>query len=370
MNRVVVRSATAAVMATLPAGARVVIGHDARRNSDVFAADAAAVVASAGGEALFLGQVPTPVAAHAVVDRKADAGIVITASHNPPGDNGYKLYDAGGVQIVPPTDAAVEAHMSAASLPPRHVPAPSGGGTIHHVDSDATERYLAEMARRLWQRPSGNEPLRVVYTPLHGVGATVLLALFERLGLPAPMVVASQAVPDGDFPTVAFPNPEEPGALDAAFALAAEQGADLVIANDPDADRLAVAVPAAASDDGSGDPAWRRLTGDELGVLLADGLLRRRAATGNDEPVLMAASVVSSRMLQAMAADAGVAYAETLTGFKWIARAADGRPSDCCSATRRPSDTQYATRCVTRTASARPPWPCYWPASCTPRGHR
>ena len=224
MNRVVVRSATAAVMATLPAGARVVIGHDARRNSDVFAADAAAVVASAGGEALFLGQVPTPVAAHAVVDRKADAGIVITASHNPPGDNGYKLYDAGGVQIVPPTDAAVEAHMSAASLPPRHVPAPSGGGTIHHVDSDATERYLAEMARRLWQRPSGNEPLRVVYTPLHGVGATVLLALFERLGLPRPLLVASQAVPDGDFPTVAFPNPEEPGALDAAFALAAEAG--------------------------------------------------------------------------------------------------------------------------------------------------
>ena len=325
MNRVVVRSATAAVMATLPAGARVVIGHDARRNSDVFAADAAAVVASAGGEALFLGQVPTPVAAHAVVDRKADAGIVITASHNPPGDNGYKLYDAGGVQIVPPTDAAVEAHMSAASLPPRHVPAPSGGGTIHHVDSDATERYLAEMARRLWQRPSGNEPLRVVYTPLHGVGATVLLALFERLGLPRPLLVASQAVPDGDFPTVAFPNPEEPGALDAAYALAAEQGADLVIANDPDADRLAVAVPAAISDDGSGDPAWRRLTGDELGVLLADCLLRRRAATGNDEPVLMAASVVSSRMLQAMAADAGVSYAETLTGFKWIARAADGR---------------------------------------------
>ncbi len=326
MNRVVVRSATVAVMATLPAGARVVIGHDARRNSDVFAADAAAVVAAAGGEVLFLGQVPTPVAAHAVVDREADAGIVITASHNPPGDNGYKLYDAGGVQIVPPTDAAVEAHMSAASLPPRHVPAPSGGGTIHHVDSDATERYLAEMARRLWQRPSGNEPLRVVYTPLHGVGATVLLALFERLGLPRPLLVASQAVPDGDFPTVAFPNPEEPGALDAAFALAAEQGADLVIANDPDADRLAVAVPAATSDDGSGDPAWRRLTGDELGVLLADGLLRRRAATGNDEPVLIAASVVSSRMLQAMAADAGVAYAETLTGFKWIARAADGRP--------------------------------------------
>ena len=334
MNRVVVRSATAAVMATLPAGARVVIGHDARRNSDVFAADAAAIVAAAGGEALFLGQVPTPVAAHAVVDREADAGIVITASHNPPGDNGYKLYDAGGVQIVPPTDAAVETHMAAAPLPPRQLPPPSGAGVVRRVGSEATERYLAAITRRLQQpppnqrlgAPTAADPLRVVYTPLHGVGAPVLLALFERLGLPAPMVVASQAAPDGDFPTVAFPNPEEPGALDAAYTLAGEQGADLVIANDPDADRLAVAEPVPTSDDGSDDPAWRRLTGDELGVLLADCLLRRRAATANDEPVLLAASVVSSQMLRAMAADAGVSYAETLTGFKWIARAAQGRP--------------------------------------------
>ena len=164
-----------------------------------------------------------------------------------------------------------------------------------------------------------------MYTPLHGVGAPVLLALFDRLGLPAPMVVPSQAAPDGDFPTVAFPNPEEPGALDAAYALATEQGADLVIANDPDADRLAVAELAATADQGSDHPAWRRLTGDELGVLLADCLLRRRAATGDAEPVLLAASVVSSQMLRAMAADAGAAYAATLTGFKWIARAAQGR---------------------------------------------
>ena len=394
MNRVVVRSATAAVMATLPAGARVVVGHDARRNSDVFAADAAACVAAAGGEALVLGQVPTPVAAHAVVDRAADAGIVITASHNPPGDNGYKLYDAGGVQIVPPTDAAVEAHMAAAPLPPRDVPPPSDGGSIRDVGADAVERYLADIARRLRQLtpvggseaagPPGNpsadrdprradvirahgrpepvdEPLRVVYTPLHGVGAPALLALFERLGLPAPVVVASQAAPDGGFPTVAFPNPEEPGALDAAHALAGELGADLVIANDPDADRLAVAVP-----DGDGR---RRLTGDELGALLADRLLRHpatgapgRAVTGAPEPAaagapvsasagapepaaaagaaaddasaagvagkpaLVATTVVSSQMLRAMASAAGVAYAETLTGFKWIARAADGRP--------------------------------------------
>ena len=374
MNRVVVRCATAAVMATLPPGARVIVAHDARRNSDVFAADAAALVAAAGGEALLLGEAPTPVAAHAVVDRAAHAGIVITASHNPPGDNGYKLYGADGVQIVPPVDAEVEAHMAAAPLPPRQLPPPSGAGVVRHVGSEATERYLAAITRRLQQPPpgemsnapqsaeappgnsdshSGGEPvpdsirgrnpppsgptdvdepsptaaapLRVVYTPLHGVGAPVLAALFERLGLPAPMVVASQAVPDGNFPTVAFPNPEEPGALDAAYALATEQCADLVIANDPDADRLAVAEPVATSADGSNHPAWRRLTGDELGVLLADCLLRRRAAAGEDEPVLVAASVVSSQMLRAMAADAGVAYAETLTGFKWIARAGQGR---------------------------------------------
>ncbi len=396
MNRVVVRCATAAVMATLPPRARVIVAHDARRNSDVFAADATALVAAAGGEALLLGEAPTPVAAHAVVDRTAHAGIVITASHNPPGDNGYKLYGADGVQIVPPVDAEVEAHMAAAPLPPRQLPPPSGAGVVRRVGSEATERYLAAITRRLQQpppgemsnapqsaepppansdrhsgggrnplpsgptcvdepRPAAATPLRVVYTPLHGVGAPVLLALFDRLALPAPMVVASQAAPDGDFPTVAFPNPEEPGALDAAYSFATEQGADLVIANDPDADRLAVAVPAATAERGwgtpgsgpdrlrrrepdtapaapvraAGDPddhpAWRRLTGDELGVLLADCLLRRRTATGDDEPVLLAASVVSSQMLRAMAADAGVAYAETLTGFKWIARAAHGR---------------------------------------------
>ncbi len=318
MNRVVVRSATVAVMATLPQGARVVIGHDARRNSDVFAADAAALVAAAGGEAQFLGEVPTPVAAHAVVDRAAEAGIVITASHNPPGDNGYKLYDAGGVQIVPPADAAVEEQMAAAALPPRRLPGPSGGGSVTDVGSEAVERYVAQIARRLQQPSPAGEPLRVVYTPLHGVGAQVLLALFERLGLPAPAIVASQAQPDGKFPTVTFPNPEEPGALDAAFALGGDVQADLVIANDPDADRLAVAVPA-----GGG---WRRLTGDELGALLADCLLRRQVAEGANEPVLVASTVVSSQMLMAMATHAGVAHAETLTGFKWIARAADGRP--------------------------------------------
>ncbi len=318
MNRVMVRSATAAVMATLPPGARVVIGHDARRNSEVFAADAADFVASGGGEALLVGRVPTPVAAHAVRHLAADAGIVVTASHNPPTDNGYKLYDASGAQIIPPADAAVEEHMSAASLPPREAPAPSTGGSITDVGSAAIESYLAGIARRLQRAPQPHRPLQVVYTPLHGVGTPVLLALFERLGLPAPVVVASQAEPDGAFPTVTFPNPEEPGALDAAYALAGRTGADLVIANDPDADRLAVAVPT-----GGG---WRCLTGDELGALLAECLLRRRAASAPGEAVMLAASVVSSQLLGAMAAAAGASHAETLTGFKWIARAADGRP--------------------------------------------
>ena len=323
MNRVIVRQATAAVMATLPGGARLVIGHDARRNSDVFAADAAAVVAAAGGEALLVGQVPTPVAAHAVVDRAADAGIVITASHNPPGDNGYKLYDAGGVQIVPPTDAEVEAHMAAAGLPPRELPPPAAGGAIRNIGPQAVDRYVEELAARLrGPRPAGESPaavpLAVVYTPLHGVGARVLGELFERLGMQAPAVVASQAAPDGDFPTVTFPNPEEPGALDEAFDLAGRRGADLVIANDPDADRLAVAVPTAGG--------WRRLTGDELGALLADCLLRRNAVAGAGEPVAVARTVVSSQLLRALAAEAGAACVETLTGFKWIARAADGRP--------------------------------------------
>lgn len=318
MNRVVVRSATTAVMATLPAGARVVVGHDARRNSDVFASDVAELVAAAGGEALVLGQVPTPVAAHAVVDLAADAGVVITASHNPPGDNGYKLYDATGAQIVPPTDAVVEAHMAKAEPPPREPPEASSGGSVRHIGSEAIARYLTDITRCLARVPQPVESLRVVYTPLHGVGARVLLALFERLGLPAPAVVACQAAPDGDFPTVTLPNPEEPGALDAAFASADELKADLVIANDPDADRLAVAVPVAGG--------WRRLTGDELGVLLADCLLRRRSAIGASDPALMATTVVSSRMLRALAAEARVAHAETLTGFKWIARAADGRP--------------------------------------------
>ncbi len=348
-------------MATLPPGARVLVGHDARRNSAVFAADVADMVVSSGGVALTIGQSPTPVASHAVVELSADAGVVITASHNPPGDNGYKLYSSDGAQIIPPADAAVEGRMA---VMPTAMPTAgsqvgenglmSGGlgesglmGSVECVGDAAVESYVDSVCRSLTGDNVGvrhNCPLRVVYTPLHGVGAPVLLRLFERLGLPEPLLVPSQAEPDPLFPTVAFPNPEEPGTLEAALSFAEEVDADLVLANDPDADRLAVAVPLEVADDQPDVRRWRALTGDELGVLLADCLLRRlsnrlppfddgtpsatdQATTADSFGWLLAASVVSSRMLASVARAAGVAYAETLTGFKWIARAADGRPA-------------------------------------------
>ena len=291
MNLLVVRQATAAVMATLPPGAAVVVAHDARHRSADFAAEACRVISDCGGSALSLGQLPTPVAAHAVSDCSASAGIVITASHNPRGDNGFKLYAADGAQIIPPADAEVEARMAQllpsaggegnakvaeriyqAELDPEVAKRLGEGnstvpGRIHRLGAEALERYVTDIARRLArygaadQRngeeahsrstacPPGassrpEQPLRVVYTPLHGVGAPVLLRLFERLGLPEPLLVPSQAEADPEFPTVAFPNPEEPGALDAAIHFAEALHADVVLANDPDADRLAVVLPA------------------------------------------------------------------------------------------------------------------------------
>lgn len=368
MNLLVVRQATAAVMATLPTGAAVVVAHDARHRSADFAAEACRVISDFGGTALSLGQQPTPVAAHAVSDRSASAGIVITASHNPRGDNGFKLYAADGAQIIPPADAEVEARMAQLLPTAEGEDSSKLAGRIHRLGSEAVERYVEDIAWRLARfgaaeqrsgekahsqsaaRPpqassaSPEQPLRVVYTPLHGVGAPVLLRLFERLGLPEPLLVPSQAEPDPEFPTVAFPNPEEPGALDAAVRFAEAIHADVVLANDPDADRLAVVLSSASS---SAARRWRTLTGDELGVLLADHLLRLSSASpspasttapsptagnktsaGNDLPHswLLAASVVSSRMLRSIAAAAGAAFAETLTGFKWIARAGDSRP--------------------------------------------
>ncbi len=314
MNRVVVRRAARGLAGTLPAGARVVVGRDARHGSAEFAADTAAVMASTGRVALLLpGPVPTPLLAFAVRHLGADAGVMVTASHNPPQDNGYKVYLADGAQIVPPHDGIIEAAIDAAGLPERELPGPAGGGRIEHVDVSIVDAYLDATLPGVVPRADVTA-LRVVYTPLHGVGLETARRALARIGCD-PYVVPEQAVPDPDFPTVAFPNPEEPGALHLALALARAAGADLVLANDPDADRLCVAVR-----DRGGHHVV--LSGDDLGVLLADH--RLRTTSGTDR--LVVTTVVSSGMLARLAASAGVHFAETLTGFKWVVRPAMADP--------------------------------------------
>ncbi|MHB8273530.1 MAG: phospho-sugar mutase [Dermatophilaceae bacterium] len=315
MNRSVVIRAAAGLTAYLKETAPhplVVIGLDARHNSDVFAADTAAVVVAAGGRAMLLPRpLPTPVLAFAIRHLGADAGIMVTASHNPAQDNGYKVYLGDGSQIVPPSDAEVAAHIAEVHLV-ADVPRTSSGWTT--LNDDVLQAYLDATAAVV--APGGARELSVVHTALHGVGSEVIVAAFARAGFSAPIVVPSQSEPDPEFPTVVFPNPEEPGAIDAALALAAREHADLVLANDPDADRCAVAVPdpaAATLDNPSG---WRMLRGDEVGSLLGAHILAR--GVGADD--VFANSIVSSRMLAAMAAGAGIRHQETLTGFKWISR--------------------------------------------------
>ncbi len=310
MNRAVVIRAAAGLTAYLRESSpspRVVIGYDARHRSADFARDTAAVVVAAGGEAMLLpSALPTPVLAFAVRHLGADAGVMVTASHNPPQDNGYKVYLGDGSQIVPPADAEIARHIDAVT-DVRAVPRVDGGW--HVLGDDVLDAYVHQVAALV--EPGGPRELRVVHTPLHGVGRDVLLAVFERAGFSAPHVVASQGDPDPDFPTVAFPNPEESGAIDAALAAAREQDADLVVANDPDADRCALAVPDPAAAGG-----WRMLTGDEVGVLLGVHLLDR----GVDADAVFASSIVSGRQLAAVCRSGGVEHVQTLTGFKWIAR--------------------------------------------------
>ncbi|MCW2607818.1 MAG: phospho-sugar mutase [Frankiales bacterium] len=299
MNRAVVQRTAAGLAAHLGRGATVVVGRDARHGSEDFARDTCAVLAGAGLRALLLPRVlPTPVLAFAVLDLHADAGVMVTASHNPPQDNGYKVYLRDGAQVNSPVDAQVEA-ASAAVGRLRDLPLSDAWEVL---GEDVVERYL-DAVTALPLTP--HRDVSVAYTPLHGVGLETVLAAFERAGFPPPAVVASQAEPDPDFPTVPFPNPEEPGAMDALLALAEQTGADVAIASDPDADRVAVAV------------GGRLLRGDETGVLLADHLLahgrRGRVAT----------TVVSSSMLARLAGSYGVPFTQTLTGFKNLARAGD-----------------------------------------------
>ncbi|ODR07772.1 phosphomannomutase [Mycobacterium sherrisii] len=284
------------------AGARVIVGRDARHGSAAFATVTAEALAAEGFSVLQLpGPTPTPVVAFAVRDTRAAAGIQITASHNPATDNGYKVYLDGGIQIVSPTDTEIEAAMAAAP-PVDRIPRKA----VRPSDTDITERYVRRAASV--RRATGS--VRVALTALHGVGGAVAVETLHRAGFGQVHTVGAQFAPDPDFPTVAFPNPEEPGATDALLALAADVEADVAIALDPDADRCAVGIPT--------DSGWRMLSGDETGWLLGDYILSRERQPGS---AVVASTVVSSRMLAAIAAHYGATHVETLTGFKWLARA-------------------------------------------------
>jgi phosphomannomutase len=315
MNLAVVRAAARGLVAhldTLGHPGPVVIGYDGRRGSAEFAAETARVCTGAGRRALLLPRrLPTPVLAYAVRRLGAAAGVMVTASHNPPADNGYKVYLSDGAQLAPPHDAEIEAAIRAVG-PLAEVPLGEPGEVL---GEDVVRAYVADVAALA--DPDSPRDLTVAYTALHGVGGDLAAQVFERAGFDAPVPVGTQQEPDPEFPTVAFPNPEEPGAMDLVRELAALTGAHLAVAHDPDADRCAVAVPDPARGTPDDPAAWRILTGDETGILLADHLLAR-GARGT-----VATTIVSSSMLRAVAARYGVPYAETLTGFKWIARAAD-----------------------------------------------
>ncbi|MTD59356.1 phospho-sugar mutase [Amycolatopsis sp. RM579] len=311
MNTAVVIRTTAGVAAWLSAhgkaGETVVVGRDARHGSERFALAAAEVLAAAGFDARLLpGPLPTPVLAFAVKHLGAAAGVQITASHNPPADNGYKLYDDSGSQIVPPSDGEIEAAIAAAPVA-REVARKPG---VPVLGEEIVEDYLARVATI---PPAGARTLRVAATALHGVGADVVQRALAGAGFTDVHLVAEQSVPDPDFPTVSFPNPEEPGATDLLLALAADVEADLAIALDPDADRCALGV----RDRGR---SWRMLRGDEAGVLLGEHVL---STTSSEDP-LVATTIVSSSMLSRIAEAHGARYAETLTGFKWLTRAGAG----------------------------------------------
>ncbi len=321
MNRVVVTQAAAGLARFLIDTGRarsVVIGYDGRVNSDVFARDSAEVMRGLGLEVTLLpSALPTPVLAFAVRHLDVGAGVMVTASHNPPRDNGYKVYlgqDDDGSQIVPPVDGEIAAAIDAVAAGDVRDLVRATDYTV--AGSDLVEAYVAATAATV---PAPGLPVdeqpTVVYTAMHGVGWETARAVFAAAGFAEPAVVPEQIEPDGAFPTVSFPNPEEPGAMDLAIARGLEVGADLVIANDPDADRLALAIPVVAD---AGAPGYRRLSGNEVGWLLGWRAAARAAAAGTTGT--LAASIVSSPALARVAARHGLEYRDTLTGFKWVSR--------------------------------------------------
>jgi len=319
MNRVLVAQTAAGIRDYVNEhfknDASVVIGFDGRINSAIFARDSAEIFAAAGiSTMLFDGVVPTPVLAFAGKRLNASAAIMVTASHNPPRDNGYKVYLGGangGSQIISPTDSEIAAKIRAVADSQTFDEIPKSSN-FEMLGEEMRQAYVAETAALTGEIQHG-EDLKLVYTAMHGVGWKTTEALFSAVGLPRPFTVDAQLLPDGNFPTVAFPNPEEPGAMDLAFAKAREVGADLILANDPDADRLAIGVP-----DRSAPEGWRRLTGDELGLLLGHEAAKR--AVAEKRTGTLACSIVSSSALSKVAAHFGFGYKETLTGFKWVAK--------------------------------------------------
>ena len=313
MNRAVVSRTAAGIAAFMKSHGlnKIVIGRDARHGSAEFMQESAEVLAGFGLDVYLLPrQLPTPLLAFAVNELAMDCGVMITASHNPAIDNGYKVYLGGSVaginyngsQIISPTDTQISEEIARVQMPiPR-------GSKWKFVDETLIDKYLQVTSQGMIQKASQ----KIVYTAMHGVGTETLLSLFKSAGFDKPILVAEQAEPDPDFPTVAFPNPEESGAMDLAIALAKAQNADLVIANDPDADRCAVAVKDSAEN-------WRTLRGDELGVILGDAVAKKISTTN----VSFATTIVSSSALSKIAANTGAKYTETLTGFKWISKVAD-----------------------------------------------
>jgi phosphomannomutase len=323
MNRMVVGRVAAGLARYITtsdpaaAGAGVVVGYDGRTNSAVFATDAARMLSRAGVSVSMLpGPLPTPVLAFSVRHRRAAYGLMVTASHNPRQDNGIKVYVRDGGQLLPPVDEQIAAVID--GVDPLRLPAGWAEGPFEFAPADDSRAaYVTAVAARGRPTP-GARPLKVVHTALHGVGDGTLRAVLAAAGWPAPLPVTAQQQPDPAFPTAHYPNPEEPGVLDLARDTAEQAGADLVLANDPDADRLAVMVP--------GPGGWRALTGDELGALLGDAVLTRLArgepvADPGARPPVVATTVVSGSLLRRLAETAGVRCVTTLTGFKWIARA-------------------------------------------------
>lgn len=307
MNRVVVAQAAAGLAAYLNQQpgrkGRVAIGFDARRNSLRFAQDTAEILSAAGFEVFLAPRItPTPFAAFCVQHLDCDAGVMVTASHNPPNDNGYKVYAANGAQIIPPMDRDIEAEiLKVAARPVSEIPR----STRYNITKeDVIEAYLQRVAALPF---SNNRDLKIAYTPMHGVGTAAVLTTMEIAGFPPIAVVPRQIAPDPTFHTVAFPNPEEPGAMDLLDELASRIGADIAIANDPDADRIAVSI------------GGRHLTGDEVGALLGDYIMANTSGSGR----MVANSLVSSGLLGAIAKSYGVEHKETLTGFKWIMNSGD-----------------------------------------------